>query len=97
MSLRLQIPLLALTLLIGTAPAMAGDIPWSSLSDDQQRILHRARDRWDDMPTERQQRLLRGAERWQHMDEHEREQARERWRHRREERRDQRRDYRDRD
>jgi hypothetical protein len=79
MRFRLHIPFVTLTLLFGQAPAWAGDIPWSSLSKDEQRILYRARDQWDQYPTERQRRLLRGAQRWQGMDDAEREDAKERW------------------
>jgi hypothetical protein len=83
MTKRHLILLLGLVLLVPLAPAaLAGDIPWSSLSPDQQRILSRARDRWDQMPTQRQQRLLRGAQRWQAMSPEQREHARERWRER---------------
>jgi hypothetical protein len=79
-----------------TTVAHAGDIPWSSLSPEEQRILGKARDRWDQMPTERQQRLLRGAHRWQDMSPEQRDAARERWKQRREQRGDyhrQRHDY----
>lgn len=78
---------LAIALLgLGPATAWSGDIPWSSLSPDEQRILSRARDGWDRLPTERQRRLLDGAHRWQDMTPRQREQARERWQDRRDRR-----------
>jgi hypothetical protein len=83
MRLRPYITLIGLALLLGNASAWAGDIPWNSLSPEEQRILHRARNDWDNMSTERQRRLLRGAHRWQDMSPRQREQARERWRERR--------------
>lgn len=78
--------------LLGLAPtaARAGDIPWSSLSADEQRVLSRARDGWEQMSTERQRRLINGAHRWQDMTPQQREQARERWQERREQGRDRR-------
>jgi len=75
---------------LGHAAAWAGDIPWSSLSADEQRTLSKARDNWDQLPTERQQRLLSGARRWQEMNPQQREQARDRWEQRREDRGDRR-------
>lgn len=72
---------------LGSGMAVAGDIPWSSLSTDEQQTLSRARDKWDQLSTERQQRLLDGAHRWQNMSPEQREQARDRWRQRRDERR----------
>ena len=63
--------------------ARAGDIPWSSLSADEQRTLSKARKGWDQLPTERQQRLLSGARRWQEMNPQQREQARDNWKQRR--------------
>jgi len=83
--------ILGLSLLgLGHAAAWAGDIPWSSLSADEQRTLSKARNNWDQLPTERQQRLLDGAHRWQEMNPQQREQARDRWEQRREERGDRR-------
>ena len=78
---------------MGPVIAQAGDIPWSSLSADEQRILSRAHGNWDQLPTERQQRLLNGAHRWQEMNPQQREQARERWQERRDSKGDRR--YRD--
>lgn len=74
--------------LSAASTAQAGDIPWSSLSAEEQRTLSRARDNWDQLPTGRQQRLLEGARRWQHMNPQQREQARDRWQERREDKRD---------
>ncbi len=88
--------LLSSTLLgLGTGLAHAGDIPWSSLSADEKRTLSRAQDKWDQLPTERQQRLLDGARRWQNMSPDQREQARERWEHRRADQHERRRERRD--
>jgi hypothetical protein len=83
MRMRILIPFIALALLLGHAAAFAGDIPWSSLTPEEQRILHKARDNWERMPTERQHRLLQGAHRWREMSPRQREQATERWRERR--------------
>lgn len=75
--------LFSLTLLgLGQTIAWAGDIPWSSLSADEQRTLSKARGNWEQLSTERQQRLLSGARRWQEMNPQQRDQARERWQHR---------------
>jgi hypothetical protein len=68
--------LLALVLMLSGAPAQAdidpyrlylaerGDIPWESLSPEEQQALKRYRGQWDGYSTERQQRLRQGAQRY---------------------------------
>ena len=67
--------LLALVFLLAGAPAQAdvdpyrlylaqrGDIPWNSLSPEEQQALKRYRGQWDEYGGERQQRLREGAQR----------------------------------
>ncbi len=68
--------LLALVCMLGGAPAQAdvdpyrlylaqrGDIPWESLSAEEQQALKRYRGQWDDYSSDRQQRLRQGAQRY---------------------------------
>lgn len=68
--------LLALVLLLAGAPAQAdidpyrlylaerGDIPWESLSPEEQQALKRYRGQWEGYSSERQQRLRQGAQRY---------------------------------
>jgi hypothetical protein len=68
--------LLALVLMLSGAPAQAdidpyrlylaerGDIPWESLSPEEQQALKRYRGQWDGYSSERQQRLRQGAQRY---------------------------------
>jgi len=68
--------LLALVFLLAGAPAQAdvdpyrlylaqrGDIPWNSLSPEEQQALKRYRGQWDEYGGERQQRLREGAQRY---------------------------------
>ena len=44
--------------------AARGDIPWQSLSPEEQRALQRHRGKWDDYGSERQQGMRRGAQRY---------------------------------
>ena len=68
--------LLALVLMLAGAPAQAdidpyrlylaerGDIPWESLSREEQQALKRYRGQWEGYSSERQQRLRQGAQRY---------------------------------
>ena len=68
--------LLALVFLLAAVPAQAdvdpyrlylaqrGDIPWDSLSQEEQQALKRYRGQWDEYSGERQQRLREGAQRY---------------------------------
>ena len=68
--------LLMVTLLLGVSPVQAqvdpyrlylaqrGDIPWESLSPEEQQALKRYRGDWDDYSGDRQQRLRQGAQRY---------------------------------
>ncbi len=68
--------LLALVFLLAGAPAQAGvdpyrlylaqrgDIPWNSLSPEEQQALKGYRGQWDEYSGERQQRLREGAQRY---------------------------------
>ena len=68
--------LLMLILVLGVNPAQAqvdpyrlylaqrGDIPWESLSPEEQQALQRYRGQWREYSTERQQRLRQGAQRY---------------------------------
>ncbi len=68
--------LLALVLLLSGAPAQAaidpyrlylaqrGDIPWDSLSREEQQALKRYQGQWQEYSGERQQRLREGAQRY---------------------------------
>jgi hypothetical protein len=44
--------------------AARGDIPWQSLSPEEQRALQRHRGNWDDYSSERQEDMRRGARRY---------------------------------
>ena len=44
--------------------AARGDIPWQSLSPEEQRALQRHRGDWQDYGSERQQGMRRGAQRY---------------------------------
>jgi hypothetical protein len=44
--------------------AARGDIPWQSLSPEEQRALQRHRGNWDDYDSKRQQDMRRGAQRY---------------------------------
>jgi len=44
--------------------AARGDIPWQSLSPEEQRALQRHRGNWDDYERERQQDMRQGAQRY---------------------------------
>lgn len=71
-----RVRLLALVFLLAGTPAQAdvdpyrlylaqrGDIPWNSLSPDEQQALKRYRGQWDEYSGERQQRLRDGAQRY---------------------------------
>lgn len=68
--------LFVLTLSLSSLPASAdldarrlylaarGEIPWQSLSPEEQRALQRHRGNWDDYNSERQQDMRRGAQRY---------------------------------
>ena len=55
--------LLLVFLLMGTA-AVADDVPWDSLTADQQKVLSSFRENWSELPAERRERLAK-----QHLDE----------------------------
>ena len=67
---------LAVIVLLAGAPAQAqvdpyrlylaerGDIPWQSLTREEQEALQRHRRKWDDYSTDRQQRIRQGAQRY---------------------------------
>ena len=62
------------------APASpAADVPWSSLSQDQQRLLSRLSGQWEQLPPQRQQALASGSQRWLGMSPDQRTQARQRF------------------
>jgi hypothetical protein len=44
--------------------AQRGDIPWQSLSPEEQDALRRYRNQWDGYSSERQQEMRRGAQRY---------------------------------
>ena len=46
------------------APAPAAPRAWSSMSPQQQQLLHSYQDKWDSLPPERQQALAKGSQRW---------------------------------
>ena len=61
----------------GAAPAVAADdaapsstsqpapgVPWAQLTSEQQTVLEPYRERWNQLPPERQQAFARGADRW---------------------------------
>lgn len=68
--------LLVVTVLLAASPVQAqvdpyrlylaqrGDIPWESLSPEEQQALKRYRGDWDDYSGDRQQRLRQGAQRY---------------------------------
>lgn len=62
----------------GPSPASAA-VPWSSLSQDQQRLLSRLSGQWDQLPPQRQQALASGSQRWLGMSPDQRSQARQRF------------------
>jgi hypothetical protein len=75
-SLCALVRLLALVFLLAGTPTQAdvdpyrlylaqrGDIPWNSLSPEEQQALKRYRGQWDEYSGERQQRLREGAQRY---------------------------------
>ena len=70
--------ILILALLFHTMPALAGDIPWNSLSPQEQQTLQRLQGRWDQLPTQRQQKLRAGAKRWSTLEPAQKEKLRQR-------------------
>jgi len=68
--------LLSLTLLLASRPGQAavdpyrlylaerGDIPWESLSPDEQAALRRHRGKWDSYSSERQKSMRQGTQRY---------------------------------
>ncbi len=62
-----------------SAPATGGALPWSALSQDQQRVLSRLSGQWDQLPAQRQQALANGSQRWLGMSQDQRTQARQRF------------------
>jgi hypothetical protein len=60
------------------APAGAA-VPWTSLSQDQQRLLSRLSGQWDQLTPQRQQALASGSQRWLGMSPDQRTQARQRF------------------
>lgn len=56
-----------------------GGVPWSSLSQDQQRLLSRMSGQWDQLPPQRQQALASGSQRWLGMSPDQRTEARQRF------------------
>ena len=46
------------------AAAPAAPKAWSSMSTEQQQLLHGYQDKWDSLPPERQQALVNGSQRW---------------------------------
>jgi hypothetical protein len=62
-----------------SAPAGAAAVPWSSLSQDQQRLLSRLSGQWDQLPPQRQQALAGGSQRWLGMSQDQRAEARQRF------------------
>jgi len=61
-------------------PAPAGAaVPWSSLSQDQQRLLSRVSGQWGQLTPQRQQALANGSQRWLGMSQDQRTQARQRF------------------
>ena len=61
------------------APVQGGGVPWSSLSQDQQHLLSRLGDQWEQLPPQRQQALASGSQRWLGMSPEQRTQARQRF------------------
>jgi hypothetical protein len=61
------------------APPAAAAVPWSSLSQDQQRLLSRLSGQWEQLPAQRQQALAGGSQRWLGMSQDQRTQARQRF------------------
>ncbi len=59
--------------------APVAGVPWSSLSQDQQRLLSRLSGQWDQLPPQRQQALATGGQRWLNMSQDQRTQARQRF------------------
>src|SRR6185312_9944958 len=61
------------------ASAPPAQVPWSSLSPDQQKLLSRFGNEWSTLPPERQQALARGSQRWLGMSPDQRGLARQRF------------------
>ena len=59
--------LMVLTWLCAAPAGAAETVPWDALSSDEQRVLQRLQDRWNDLPAQRQQTLRKGVARWQSM------------------------------
>ncbi|HHJ18143.1 MAG TPA: DUF3106 domain-containing protein [Gammaproteobacteria bacterium] len=72
----ITVGLLALTLLLGSQPGRAavdpyrlylaerGDIPWQSLSPEEQKALRHHRGKWDSYSSERQKSMRQGTQRY---------------------------------
>ena len=63
---------------VASAPQAAA-VPWSSLSQDQQRLLSRLSGQWEQLPPQRQQALAGGSQRWLGMSQEQRAAARQRF------------------
>jgi Protein of unknown function (DUF3106) len=62
-----------------TATAPATPKTWSSMSPQQQQLLHGYQDKWDALPPERQQALAKGSQRWLSMTPEQRSGAQQRF------------------
>ena len=67
--------IVAISVLLMSAAAVADGITWDQLSDEQRVVLRQFEDNFDDMPAERRERLSKGAERYATMTPQQREQA----------------------
>jgi hypothetical protein len=63
----------------GASAPGAAAVPWTSLSEDQQRLLSRMSGQWDQLPPQRQQALANGSQRWLGMSQDQRTAARQRF------------------
>ena len=74
--------LLIAALALGSASAFAqtgAQVPWSSLTADQQQLLEAVHKNWDQLPPPAQQRLIRGAQRWSTLTPEQRDNVRKRF------------------
>ena len=52
---------------VSPLPAAGSGLGWSELSGQEQQLLKRFQDDWDQLPEERRHKLHKGAERWRQM------------------------------
>lgn len=71
--------IVAISVLLMCAAAVADGVTWSQLSDEQRVVLRQFEQTFDSMPADRRERLSRGAERFATMTPAERRQSRDRF------------------